>query len=224
MDKNNITTLINPGSRASEAYRALKAYIKLSFPDNKPKIIAVTSAEPGDGRTKTCVNLAVVMAEEGSSTLLIDFDLRNPRINEIFNIYNEYGISALEDSYALEKGIIIKSNIENLYLLTSGGHIPDPWKVFESVNMKEIFSSLKVSYKYIIIDTPPVNSYADAQLIGQYADGCIMVVACNKTNREAAAKAKCVLEKFHIRILGVVFNKNKVRFLDYLYRILKLKL
>lgn len=210
------TSLKDLKPAASEEYRILKANIEFSFSDNEGKIIAVTSAEEGDGRTKTCADLGIVTAEQETKTLLVDFDLRNPKLHEMFNIPNTFGLSDMMEGYEQDDSIIVKTNVENLYILTSGTQLTNPWKVYKNIDMQEIISSLKESYGFIIIDTPPVNSFADAQILSQYADGCIMVISCDKTNKEAAAKAKYLLEKARANILGIVFNKRDIKFSDYL--------
>lgn len=205
-------------SSISEAYRILKAGIKMYSCDKPPRVIAITSAESGDGRTGICVNLAKALAQEGSCTLLIDFDLRHPRIHEIFNVTNEHGLSDYVTECVNVNDIIIQSDVENLGLITSGELCFKPWEILDCIDMEDIISPLKETYDYIIIDTPPINTYADTQLIAKYTDGCVMVVSCNKTGREEAAKAKYLLEKIHVDILGTVVYENKDKHLNFIRR------
>lgn len=213
-----ITALTDSDSPISEAYRILKTSIKMYSCDNPPRVIAVTSAEPDDGRTRTCVSLASALALEGSCVLLIDFDLRNPKIHEIFHVRNEHGLSDYITEHVKVNDIIVESGIENLGLITSGGSSYKPWRILDCIDKGDIFPPLKEIYDYVIVDTPPINAFADTQVIAKHADVCIMVVSCNKTSREEAAKAQTILKKIHVDILGTVVYRNKVKASDFLRR------
>lgn len=214
-----ITALTDSDLPVSEAYRILKTSLKMYSCDNPPRVIAVTSAESGDGRTRTCVSLASALALEGSCVLLIDFDLRHPEIHKIFHVRNEHGLSDYVTECVKVNDIIVESGIENLALITSGGPSYKPWRILDCIDMEDIFKPLKGIYDYIIVDTPPINTFADTQVIVKHADACIMVVSCNKTIREEAVKAEAILEKIHADILGTVVYRNKVKASDFLRRV-----
>lgn len=211
MKNKQLITVIQPKSPISEAYRTLRTNIHFSSFDKKIKTIVVTSSGPGEGKSTTCANLAVVMAENGYKTVLIDCDLRSTTIHRLFNVSNEKGLSDflvgnIEFSEAVEK-----TEIPNLNIITSGTKPPNPSELVGSEMMKNFIENLKESYDYIILDAPPVIIVTDAQLLSAYADGCVLVVASSEVEKAAAIKAKELLEKVNARILGVVLNKMDVK-------------
>lgn len=217
MEKPNIITVKNPKASIVEAYRTLRTNIQFSSFDNKVQMIAVTSSEPGEGKSTTAANLAAVMAESGARTILIDCDQRKPTLHKIFLVSNQAGLSdLLVDNVKFEEAVK-KTEIENLDLLTSGTTPPNPVELIASSKMKQFIENLRKDYEYIIIDTPPIIAVTDAQILSSYADGCLLVVASSQAEKEAVLKAKELLQKVKAKILGVVLNKLEVREKRYSY-------
>ncbi|MCH3965049.1 MAG: CpsD/CapB family tyrosine-protein kinase [Clostridium sp.] len=211
MQKPDLVTIKNPRAPISEAYRTLRTNIQFSSFDKKIQTIMLTSSGPGEGKSTTASNLAVVMAESGSSTILIDCDQRKPKLHKIFFTSNQAGLSdVLADKIGFED-VVKDVGIENLSLLTSGTKPPNPAELLGSKKMGKFIEDLKNRYEYIIIDTPPIIAVTDAQLLSRYADGCLLVVASSQAERDAAVKAKQLLEKVNANILGTVLNKLEVR-------------
>lgn len=207
MVKENLITLSNPMSPIAEAYRTLRTNIQFSSIDKKVQVIAVTSTGPGEGKSTVASNLAVVTAQAGKKTLLIDCDQRKPMQHKIFGVSNEKGLSnmlAEDGNFALA---VQKSGIENLLLLTAGVKPPNPSELLASSKMKNFVHSLRGQLDFIIIDTPPLLMVTDAQLLSSYIDGYILTVASGEADRDAAAKAKELLDNVNGKILGVVLNK-----------------
>ncbi|WP_368490061.1 CpsD/CapB family tyrosine-protein kinase [Clostridium sp. BJN0013] len=211
MEKPDIVTVKNPKVPIAEAYRTLRTNIQFSSFDKKIQTIMLTSSVPGEGKSTTCSNLAVVMAESGARTILVDCDERKPRLHKIFFVSNEKGLSDVLAGKVEFEEVVKETVIENLKLLTSGTRPPNPSELLASKKMETFLESLKDKFEYIIIDTPPVVAVTDAQLLARCADGCILVVASSQVEREAAVRAKELLLKVNANILGIVLNKLEVR-------------
>lgn len=205
--ENQLITVSSPDSPAAEAYRTLRTNIQFSSVDRKIKTLAITSSGPGEGKSTTAANLAVVLAQNGHKTILVDCDQRKSKIHKIFKISNQVGISDLLVGN-IELNDAVKSiSIKNLFIMTSGTKPPNPSELLGSKKMYELLEKLKEVFEYIILDTPPILSVTDAQVLAGHSDGCILVVASGETARDSAVKAKELLQKVGAKILGVVLNK-----------------
>jgi capsular exopolysaccharide synthesis family protein len=207
MEKLDLITVRNPNSAQAEAYRTLRTNIQYSSIDKKAQVVCITSAGPGEGKSTVSSNLAIVMAESGKKTLLIDCDLRKPTLHKGFSASNGTGISDLLAGKAVFEKAVQESGIENLQVLTSGTKPPNPSELLASSKMKKFITALRTMYDFIIIDTPPVLLVTDAQLLVECSDGYLLVLASGQVDKEAAAKAQKLLEKVNAKILGVVLNK-----------------
>lgn len=216
-----------PNIAMAEAYRTLRTNIQFSSFDEKIKTLLVTSPGLGEGKTTTASNLAIVMAQGGSKTLLIDCDQRNPNIHRVFGLSNAEGLSnILVDKNEVDKNetdenridinrCIQKTEITNLHILSSGTRPPNPAELLGSTKMKNFTEELKGIYDFIILDTPPIILVTDAQILAQYADGCLLVISSGETERDLVIKAKRLLEKVNAKILGVVINKLDLKKSSY---------
>lgn len=211
MENIDIITIKNPRSPIAESYRTLRTNIQFSSFDKKIQTLIVTSSGPGEGKSTTSSNLAVVMAQNGSKTILIDCDQRKPKLHKVFLTSNQKGLSDLLVGNFTFEDAVQKTHIENLDILTSGTKPPNPSELLASEKMKNFIEDLRKKYDCIIIDTPPVIAVTDAQIVSRHADGCLLVVASSQAEREAAVKAKELLEKVDAKILGVVLNKLDVQ-------------
>ncbi|WP_338432732.1 CpsD/CapB family tyrosine-protein kinase [Clostridium tyrobutyricum] len=213
MEKLELITIKDPKSPISESYRTLRTNIQFSSVDNEVQTIMITSSGPGEGKSTTASNLAIVMAESGAKTIIIDCDQRNPILHKKFLVSNRTGLSDVLAGKAEFQDAVINTGIDNLNLdlLTSGTKPPNPSGLLASRRMKTFIEDLKEKYRYIIIDTPPVIAVTDAQIVSTYVDGCILVVASSQADRDAALKAKRLLEKVNANILGTVLNKVEAK-------------
>lgn len=191
-----------------EVYRIMRNNIQFSYQDKRVQTIAITSAEASDGKTTTAFNLAASFSERGK-TVLIDCNLRNPKLHQIFGVSNSNGIS----NFVIDKDeVLIKPTaVQNLSLITAGTKPYNPSQILISSAMKDLIGYLRGNYDYIICDTPQVMMLPDTQIISQYCDGCIMVVSFRKTKKEALIEAKDMLMKVNTRIIGTVMNRVEVK-------------
>lgn len=210
-----VVTLKTPKSPAAEAYRTLRTNIQFLALQNKIQTIVITSSKSREGKTTIASNLAVVMAQMGSKVLIVDCDQRKAKIHKVFDVSNDKGLSDVLINEVNFKDVLKKIFLENLYILTAGTISPNPSDLFASIQMKNLMDELKSCFDYIILDTPPINKVTDTQLISQYSDGCVLVVASRETNVEEIVKSKKLLENIKNRILGVVLNKVEISKKDY---------
>lgn len=212
-----IVSLNKPNSPLAEAYRTLRTNIQFSSLDEKMRVILITSSIPGEGKTTTSCNLAAIMASAGHKTLLIDCDLRRPSVHKKFEVSNQIGLSNIMVGSVSMEEAEIKTEIDNLTILTSGVIPPNPSELLASSKMKEFINALKDKFDYIIIDSPPVLMVTDAQIISRFADGCMLVVASGGVQRELSVKAKELLLQVNARLIGVILNKFDTSSKGYLY-------
>lgn len=197
----------NPKSPIAEAYRVLRTNIQFSNVDKQIKVIVVTSAGPNEGKTTTISNLAVTFAQSGSKVLLLDGDLRKPKVHKTFFVPNSFGVTTILSWHGDYKEYLSKSNIQNLDVLTAGPIPPNPSEMLSSNSMKQFVETIRQEYDIVLIDAPPVGAVTDAAILSTIADGVILVTASGQVEIEQAQGAKELLDKVNANILGVVLNK-----------------
>ncbi len=206
----NLITYLQPKSPISEAYRMIRTNLHYSSYDKELKTILVTSAGPGEGKSVTMGNIAIAIAQTGKKVLLIDGDLRKPKVHRYFDLANVQGVTNVIVGEAHAEDVIQQpKDMENLYVLTSGPVPPNPSELLGSQKMKDFITSLKEQFDMILIDAPPVGSVTDAAVLSTYIDGVILVIASGQTTIEAAKRARDVLQQVKANVLGVVLNKIK---------------
>lgn len=204
-----LIALSHPQSHITEAYRTIRTNLQYASVDVDTKVISLTSSGPGEGKTSTTSNLAIVAAQAGKRVLIIDADLRKPQIHIRFRASNLYGLSnVLTRETSLDEAIV-QSGSPNLFLLPSGPIPPNPSEILSSRAFRELLESCRQTYDLVLVDTPPVLAVADALIVTPHVDGTILVVDSQATNRKAALQAKIALEQVRGRILGVVLNRVK---------------
>jgi polysaccharide biosynthesis transport protein len=207
----SIRTLVSihdPKAPASEAFRALRTSIRYSSVDDTVKTIVITSASPLEGKSTVTVNLAATLAQIGKRVLVLEADLRKPKVHTHFNIPNDKGLTDyIVGSCQLPEIIKPVSVIENLYAITSGPLPPSSSVILESQKMRQMINTLQESYDYIIIDTPPVAHITDAAIIARHAHGTLLVMASGETRIEMAKFAQHNLQQVGANILGAVLTK-----------------
>lgn len=205
----------NPQSSITEQFRLLRNNIHFSSIDRENKTIVITSPEPSDGKSTTAANLAIVLAQDGKKVILVDVDLRKPSIHYTFSLGNTEGLTGILSRKISISSAINRTTIPGLSILTSGPIPPNPSKLVNSYAMSFVIEKLKEVFDYVIIDTPPILSVTDAQVIANKCDGVILVISGEKTYRERAKKAKEILENARAQILGVVVNQVKPKKNEY---------
>lgn len=214
---NELMMMDDPKSMVSEAFRMLRTNLQFVGVDKPLKKIVITSSNPGEGKSVVAANLAISIASTGSKVLLIDADLRRPRVHKLFFLENYKGLSSLLAGDLKMDDVANETPVENLYVITSGPIPPNPAEILGSAKMNQFIEKASSVYDMIIFDSPPVNTVADASILSSIADGVILVVEAGVTAREAAILAKEQLEKINARILGVVLNKAKQSSEGYYY-------
>ena len=172
-----------------EAFKTVRTNVLFSSADEGLRSLVVTSAGPGEGKSIVAANLAIALAQAGQRVLLIDADMRRPRVHEIFGAEQEPGLSNVLTGNAKTSEAIRRSAVNGLWVLNSGHIPPNPAELLGSRRYVELLSSLEDHFDWAIIDTPPVLVVADSSIAANHASGVVFVVASDKTNRHAAREA-----------------------------------
>ncbi|MGH9744580.1 MAG: GumC family protein [Candidatus Acidiferrales bacterium] len=215
-----LLSYVQPKSQISEAFRALRTSLLLSQADHPPQVILVTSALPREGKTTAAVNLAVTLAQLGDRTLLMDSDLRKPGIRRALNLTlgKEAGLSSyLAGVSTLDEVTVPHPTISNLEALTTGPVPPSPADLLSSHRMREAIAELRLRFKFIVIDSPPVMAATDAVILSALTDGVLLVVRSGETPKEAFTRTRDLLAAVKCRLLGVVLNAVDSSAPDYYY-------
>jgi capsular exopolysaccharide synthesis family protein len=203
----DLITLTDPRSPASEAYRTLRTNLTFAALDAPLKTLTVTTAAPDDEKGKILANLAITMAQSEQRIILVEADLRRPSLHDIFGVAGEPGLTTMiVDEATLNNPPLVETGVPNLWLLPSGPLPPNPSDLLGSQKMEQAIAALKSRADVVIFDAPPVVSATDAVVLGTKVDGVLLVVSAGRTKREHAQRAKELLERVHIRIVGTVLN------------------
>lgn len=198
-----------PKSRIAEQYRNIRTNIEFTSVDNHIRSIIVTSADPGDGKTTTISNLAVVFGQQGKKVLLIGADLRKPTLQNLFAAHNPNGLTNLLSGQASFVQCIQKTDIENVYVMSAGPIPPNPAELLGYRKMDEVLLEAYKMFDIVLIDTPPVLAVTDAQILANKCDGVVLVARSEKTEKDKLIKAKQILDKASGKLLGVILNDKK---------------
>ncbi|GAB4546355.1 MAG: hypothetical protein Fur002_21330 [Anaerolineales bacterium] len=199
----------HPRSPVAEAFRALRTNLEYSNVDSPLRNILITSAGPSEGKTMVAVNLAIIMAQSGKRVLLIDADMRRPRIHRIFGVSNQIGLSALFRKNAPTHSVVRPvEGINNLFLMTSGNPPPNPAELLDSAKMTRILEECGQIADVVIVDSPP-SLVTDYQVLARKMDGTLLVIEPEETHAESAYAMLEQLRRVNARVLGVTMNKIK---------------
>ncbi len=205
-----------PASSMAEAARSIRSNILFMSPDRPPRIILVTSASPGEGKTTTATSLAITFAQSGSRVLLVDLDLRRPRLHRIFRIGSDHGITTVLLGESIDDAVS-PSPVPNLYVLPAGPLPPNPAELLMSERMHDIIRQLGEKFDRVIIDSAPVNPITDALILSTRVDGTIFVVRAFQTSIDQVRHAIRRLVDVKSRLLGIVLNAVDFEKLEYRY-------
>jgi capsular exopolysaccharide synthesis family protein len=218
----NAELLMNVDGRSplAEAYRHLRTSVLLSTAGRAPKSLLVTSSLPGEGKTTTAVNTAISLAQTGASVVIIDADMRRPRLQSIFGMHGQQGLSSILSSDVSEAGMLAmvgNDETSGLNVLTSGPIPPNPAELLGSDQMRRLLAALQASYTHVVIDSPPVSSFTDGVLISTMVDGVLLVVHGGRSSRHIVRRSKHLLTDVGAKIFGVVLNNVNLQSHDYYY-------
>jgi capsular exopolysaccharide synthesis family protein len=201
----------SPQSVLAEAYRALRTSVLLSMAPNPPKLILITSAQAGEGKTSTALNLAQSLAQRKGQVVIVDGDLRKGGIARVLGLENVKGISTvLAGGDKLDDALQLYPAQPNLFVLPSGPVPPNPAELIGSDSMAEMCAALAKRFDHVIIDSPPVLAVTDATIMAGLVDRVILVAESGKTHRAGLMRTRAILENAGASILGVVLNKLDV--------------
>ncbi|MGQ9599627.1 MAG: CpsD/CapB family tyrosine-protein kinase [Anaerolineae bacterium] len=202
-----IITISEPRSPISEAYRTLRTNLDFAGLAKILKTLVVTSAGVNEGKSTTLANLAVVTAQAGRRVILVDADLRRPRLHQIFGLDNEKGLTTvMMDDNALTTPPLQETGVEGLWLLPSGPLPPNPAELMGSRRMEEAIAKLVERADQVFFDTPPVVAVTDAAVLATKVDGVLLVISAGKTRREYARTAVQRLQQINARLVGTVLT------------------
>jgi capsular exopolysaccharide synthesis family protein len=190
----------------------------LSSAGQPPKTILVTSSQPSEGKTTTAVNTAVMLAQTGAEVLIMDCDLRRPRIHANFGLANARGLTNfLSGERDLDALVQTYDRLPNLKIMPSGPIPPNPAELLGSNEMRRLLALLSERYTHIVIDSPPAISFTDASILSTLVDGVMLVVHGGRSSRAVVRRAKQQLVDVGANIFGVVLNNVKLDSPDYYY-------
>ena len=196
----------NPKSSAAECARFIRTNLLFMSPDTPLRSIALTSPAPEEGKTTTAISLAATMAVTGSRTLIVDTDMRRPRLHRAFSVSNDHGLSSVIVGEATLDQAIQKTEMALLDVLPCGPIPPNPAELLHTDRFAELVRELEDRYDRVIFDAPPVGAVADPAVLATVTDGIVLVVKCDKTRKDSAKHALRVLRDAHVNVLGVVLN------------------
>jgi capsular exopolysaccharide synthesis family protein len=216
-DATALAMVIDVRSPIAESYRHLRTSLLLSSAGTPPRTILVTSSQPSEGKTTTAINTAFMLAQTGAQVLIIDCDLRRPRLHAHFNLSNARGLTNClsGESNDLDSLIQTYEKQPNLKLMPSGPIPPNPAELLGSEEMRRLLVTLSEKFTHIIVDSPPAISFTDASILSTFVDGVILVVHGGRTSRAVVRRAKQQLLDVGAHIFGVVLNNVKIESHDY---------
>ncbi len=208
---------LDPRSPEAESYRSLRTNILGVDLENPPKTLLLTSAHPEEGKSITSVNLAIVMAEIGKKTLLVDCDLRRPNIHAILGLNKSPGLSEILYETKGWDETLKTCGVEKLHIITSGAIPSNPSKIIGSDKEKSFLEEVKNVFDVVILDAPCVLAVTDGLILSSLVDKVLVVVMAEKTPREAVLRTLSMLKDVKANIMGVIFNKVNLRRSHYYY-------
>jgi succinoglycan biosynthesis transport protein ExoP len=196
-------------SPRAESFRQLRTHLQFTNIAGGAQTVVVSSSIPGEGKTSIAMNLAIMLAESGTRVLLVDADLRRPRVAKYLGLEGSVGLSGvLSHSVALEDAIQKWGDEGTLHVLTSGLQAPNPSELLGSPTMEKLIARFETDYEVVVIDTPPLLPVTDPAILGSKASGVVLVVSADgRTTRAHVAQAVANLEAVGARLLGVVVNQ-----------------
>ncbi|NWF76756.1 MAG: polysaccharide biosynthesis tyrosine autokinase [Nitrospirae bacterium] len=222
----NITDIIlkEPQSIYAESYKTIRTSIFLSSSDKPPQNILIVSTGPEEGKTVTSVNLAVTIARSGHSVLLVDADLRKPRIHSIFGLNNLSGLSTYLAGATPDINTLYKRPLSNFCVISSGPIPPNPSELLGSKRMQDFIRIVNTEFEVIIWDSPPLMTVSDTLILSRITDGTIIVARAGKTTYDIVRKGLNLLQgrrenDIHSHVLGIVINAFDIKKADYYHKL-----
>lgn len=217
MENRLISATTNLNMDVAESFLKIRTNLEFSNIDNENNVIVFTSTHKGEGKTTTVCNNSVFFSRlENKKVLLIDCDLREPKVHKIMNINNGKGLVELLKGKK-EFDDVVQKISDNLDVITAGQKVINQVDILSSEKMKHFISEVRGKYDYVFIDTPPVGVFADASVLSKISDGVVFIVGYNEVDLDDAMQAKDILDKVNVKIIGSILTKVKVSGSDYGY-------
>jgi capsular exopolysaccharide synthesis family protein len=212
-----LVTVLDPTSAAAEAYRTLRTnLLYAAFVDEPPKVIVLTSPGPGEGKSTTCANLGVALAQAGKNTLILDCDLRKPVMHKFFGLRNLHGIvDVLAGERSLQESW--KEPVERLKVVPVGTIPPNPTELLGTRRFSELLASFREEFDYVLVDAAPVGLVSDPAILATQGDGVLLVSDAQNTRKGAVRQAVRSLEAVGASVLGTVMNNVSASEGSYYY-------
>jgi capsular exopolysaccharide synthesis family protein len=195
-----------PSSAVAECCRAIRTNLLFMSPDKPLKTILVTSSSPQDGKTTAAVDLSITMADSGNRVLLLDADMRRPRVHTALGVQGGKGLSSLILGEVTLEDAVQPTAVRNLFALPCGPIPPNPSELLHTAAFAAVIRSAAQQFDRIIIDSPPIAAVSDALIVSTQVDGTVVVVKAGATTRDAARRTLRSLADVNARVLGVVLN------------------
>ena len=218
----DLGVFLDPKSVAAECCRSIRTNILFMSPDRPIRTMVITSPSPQEGKTTTAVNLGVTMAEAGGRVLIIDTDMRRPRLHRSFGVGNQTGISTVIVGKATLEEAIKHTDVPNLDVLTCGPVPPNPSELLHTDRFAAVLADCAKLYDRIVLDSPPTSAVTDPAVLGNLVDGVVLVIKAGETTRDSAMHARRQLTSAKARVIGVIVNaidfSNPAYGYEYYYR------
>jgi len=198
-------------SATAEAFRKLRTNLQFLAVDNPPRLIVVTSSSPSEGKSTTVINIALALAEAEHNVVVVDGDLRRPRLGKYLDLVGSVGFSTILSGGAPLDDVLQKTKFSNLTALTSGPIPPNPSELLGSLAAKKMFSDLRAKFDYVIVDSSPLLAVTDGAILAAEADGAIVAVRAGKTKRDQLAHGIGMLRDVDAKLLGAVLTMLPTR-------------
>jgi capsular exopolysaccharide synthesis family protein len=204
-------------SSSAESFRQLRTNLQFLDVDNPPRVLVVSSAIPGEGKTVTALNLAFVLAEAGHRVALVEADLRRPRVARYLQLVESVGLSNVLSGAATLDDVLQATGNQNVSVLAAGPHPPNPSELLGSSHMQHVLDELRGRFDYVVLDAPPLLPVTDAAVLTNQVDGALVVARYGHTKRDQITRAVENLRAIDARVLGVILNMVPSKSTGYEY-------
>lgn len=201
----------NDNSAFAEAFRKLRTNLQFLAVDNPPRVIVITSSMPGEGKSTTAINIALALAENDNTVVLVDGDLRRPRLDKYLGVVGSVGFSTVLAGRASLNDVLQKTTFPGVSVLTSGAVPPNPSELLGSLAAKKVLDELRAHFDYVVIDSSPLLAVTDAAILAAGADGVLIMARYGETKREQLTHAVGSLTSVAAPLLGTVFSMTPAR-------------
>ncbi len=213
-----LVVISQPKTVASESYRSIRTRVVFSSPEHPPQTILITSSTGEEGKTITAANLAVTMAQTGSKVVMLDCDMRKPRLHHLFGLDRDKGVSNVLVGDMNLFDVVVKTEVPNLNAIACGPIPPNPSELLGSNAMVGMLGELSETYDRIIIDSPPLVAVTDAIVLSGVVDGTVLVLRANSTSKDVARTGVSHLKAVNANMLGIILNRVDLEKNAYYYK------